>query len=161
GGVQAVAYSSDGRKLAWSNTGGQVVLLDLATRQSRLQGHSGPVQGVCFSPDGRILASVSTDCIQLWSAEPVQAPIPLETTSGAVSSLAIPPDSRILATGGRDGTVPLWDFPDDQRRLSFRCEDGEVSAVSFGHASPPSPLDSSPLTLATAGKDGRVKLWDA
>jgi WD40 repeat protein/serine/threonine protein kinase len=159
GAVQTVAYSPDGRKFAWGNAGGQVVLLDLATGQARLQGHSTSIFALHFSPDSKILASGSSSSIKLWSAEPVQESIPLETLSGEVVSLAISSDGNTLATGGRDGTAALWDLPEGQRRLTFRCHAGEVSAVAFA-PSPSAGEGQAGGTLATAGKDGSVKLWD-
>jgi WD40 repeat protein/serine/threonine protein kinase len=84
GGVTCVAFSPDGRRLAWGGTDSTVKLADLAP--SRVpgvgppivtwHGHTSWVQGVAFSSDGRHLASASRDgTVKIWEAPPVvQAP---------------------------------------------------------------------------------------
>ena len=80
--VESVAFSPDGKTLA-SGTGavtvngkfveGTVTLWDVATRTyiAILQGHTGTVWSVAFSPDGTTLASGSTDGTSiLWDMSP-------------------------------------------------------------------------------------------
>ena len=71
---------------------------------------------------------------------------------GSIWCHALSPDGRLLATGGLDGTVRLWDV-----------ETGRLVRALIGHNSYVSGLDWSPdgNTLASAGTyDITVRLWD-
>src|SRR5439155_13397338 len=73
----SVAFSPDGKLLAWGSYDDTVKLWDLAGRRkiATLEGHQHTVQCVAFSPDGRTLASGSHDnTVKLWnvaSREPI------------------------------------------------------------------------------------------
>ncbi len=68
--IRALGFGPDGRNLAVAGRAdGVLAWLDARTgaEVARLVGHSGPVLGLCFSPDGRTLASGSLDAtIKLW-----------------------------------------------------------------------------------------------
>lgn len=84
----------------------------------RLEGHTGAVKSLAFSPDGVLLASGSSDGMtKLWRP-PTGQPIrslpgqPLRTFPGdmdRVTSVAFSPDGRILASAGENGEVTLYD----------------------------------------------------
>ena len=74
----------------------------------KLDGHGHLVYSVCFSPDGRRLASGSNDeTVRLWDVETGACVRTLEG-HGFVFSVCFSPDGRMGASGSADGTVRLW-----------------------------------------------------
>ncbi|MCJ1251829.1 hypothetical protein MMC30_009067, partial [Trapelia coarctata] len=75
-----------------------------------LEGHSDPVCAVAFSPDGKQLASGSSDeTIRLWDAATGAMLQTLEGHSDSVGAVAFSPDGKQLASGSSDETIRLWD----------------------------------------------------
>jgi WD40 repeat protein len=100
-----------------------------------LPGHTRPVDAVAFSPDGKILATASSDqSIILWSAEDGKL---IRTIKNAkdVKKLVFSPDSKLLAvneSGYNTGAVRVWSVENGQEVFKYpgRLDGGANIAFS-------------------------------
>src|SRR5262249_41407364 len=121
-----------------------------------LQSHTGPVNRVQFSPDGRYLAADLGEhrragLIRLWDAATGQLVQSLAGHRGHIPGLAFDPTGERLASAGADGTVRVWAIPQGQEIRLYRGHRDVAQAVAF------SP---DGMRLTSAGIDGTLKVWD-
>jgi uncharacterized protein with WD repeat len=117
-----------------------------------LQGHSGTVYALSFSPDGRILASGSSEGeIILWNVENGKSIKTFKEQPEAVTSLDFSPDGEILASGSINGNISLWDIVSGKKIKTLRDYSGSsVFSVAF----------SPDGKILASGNTHKIVLWD-
>jgi WD40 repeat protein len=133
----------------------------LRTSDAALIGHTAPVYGVVFHPNGQFLVSASADSTaQLWDPASRQATAVL-TGESPILSLALSPDGNTLAMGHLDGLITLWAVATGTVSTLTGCA-GPVLALAF---SPDGALLASNSADRSPGQgppviEPTVRLWD-
>ncbi len=74
-----------------------------------LKGHENKINSVIFSPEGKYLASASSDnTIKLWNVEDKSEVATLKGHSKSVTSVIFSPDGKRLISSSQDYTIKLW-----------------------------------------------------
>jgi WD40 repeat protein len=112
---------------------------------------------VAYSPDGKRLASASSDrTVKVWDAGSGQEVLTLTGHTGTVCMVAFSPDGKRLASAGGDGANPgevkVWDAGSGQQILSLMGYASMVYSVVFSRDG---------KCLASADGDWTVKVWDS
>ncbi|MBD2532075.1 pentapeptide repeat-containing protein [Nostoc flagelliforme FACHB-838] len=163
--VYAVHFAPDQQTLASSSNDTTIRIWDVSNGNclSVLQGHTSGVRCMRYSPDGQLLASGCRDgSIRLWSnyLSHDRHPKPHSINSSAkllhghadfVWGIAFSPDGRLLVSGGRDGTLRLWNVQDGQ---SIHVLEGHTHDV-YGLA-----ISADSQLLVSTGEDQTVRLWN-
>ncbi len=156
-GIQSLAYSPDGRRIAAGTVYREnaVWLWDAATGAEIAagKGHANEVTHLAYSPDGRLLASGSMDqTVRLWDGKTGEARVTLTGHTGVVNDLAFSPDGARLVSASEDQTLRLWDPATGQLRAVLRGHTARVGYVRYG---------AGGALLVSAASDDMARLWDA
>ncbi|KAM0168541.1 hypothetical protein ACHAPF_010881 [Botrytis cinerea] len=117
-----------------------------------LEGHSRSVFSVAFSPDGKIVASGSSDnTIRLWDTATGESLQTLEGHSDWVRSVAFSSNGKTLASGSDDNTIRLWDTATGESLQTLEGHSGYFFSVAF---SPDGKI------VASGSSDNTIRLWD-
>lgn len=155
---------------AWSCDDGKTRIWSLPSQEERTVLQTGIFLHLALSPDAKryavarkvIRTGKSTFTIPIeepgsaviWNVDRRTVEATLTGHDKSIRSMAFSPDSSVIATGGQDGVVKLWQLPTGLPLLvDLKAHSNSVVGLAF---SPDGKL------LATGGGfDAEVKVWNA
>ena len=109
------------------------------------------VNALAFAPDGKQLTAACDRGVVLWDvAARQQKPVRETTAAERPAAVAFSPNGKLLASGGYDNSVRIWDAASREQRQRLD-HPGVVYALAFAPDS---------KTLATACFDKVVRVWN-
>lgn len=152
GRVGALAFSPDGRYLAYTASSVTTYLQDVTTGQvvEEWEVNASYRPGLDFSPDGRLLAFTDAEEIVVWDLQSGMVRFTLRGHEGPVNRIDISPDGRYLVSGSDDSTLRLWDLSSGAMVYSM----GQERGVANVHFSP----DGS-LIAGSRWDDAQLFIW--
>ncbi|KAK4232131.1 WD40-repeat-containing domain protein [Podospora fimiseda] len=156
--VCCVRFSHDGKFVATGcNRSAQIYDVQTGEKICVLQDESIDLNGdlyirsVCFSPDGKYLATGAEDkLIRVWDIQARQIRNTFSGHEQDIYSLDFSRDGRTIASGSGDRTVRIWDIETGSNNLTLTIEDG-VTTVAI---SPDGKF------VAAGSLDKSVRVWD-
>ena len=159
GKIYTLALTRDGRYLAiggflsYKGLGsGNIKIIDLKSNRqvATLRGHTNVVHSLSFSPDGKYLASGSSDYkVRVWNVATRKAVAILKGHTKPVYGVSL--FGSTLVSGSYDKTVKVWDWRSKQLRKTITKHTDRVQTVQFA---------PNGRVFASGGYDGKTFLFD-
>ena len=150
--------SPDGSTLAVGLGAGEIYLCDLdswTVSGNVLKGNNSSSAAVCFSPDGKLLASGSHDgTTKIWelASGNILKKFEFNELGLWVKSVHFSPDGKQLASVAENYTIKIFDVSSEKVLQKFVGHAGKVLCVCFS---------SDGKTLVSSSNDFSVRTWNA
>jgi WD40 repeat protein len=161
GGVMAVAFSPDRSLLASIGRDGRARIWNVGGApgdRSPIREGDSRFRSLAFASSGRTLAAGFAGPDGHVRVFDVTEKAPFENAKlrgphGSVDAVAFTPDGKLVAGGGEDHILRIWE--------PAQSKQGETRAELRGHSAPIRALAFAPdgQGLASASADGTVRLW--
>ncbi len=150
----ATALAAEGRRAASGHKDGSVAVwdLDAGDKVAAFKRNNAVISAVAFmGTQDRFAASAQDGTVAVFDVAARGSAVPvLEGHEGAADALAYSPANGLLASGGADRTIKLWNTSNFSLSRTYRGHHEPVTALALSHDG---------RLLASASLDGAVRLW--
>jgi WD40 repeat protein len=160
GPITALARSN-GPVFASAGVDQKIILWSLPDGQSwHTLPATGVVRALAMANDGKLLAAAGEPLIQLWDVTTGKPGTKLAAHNDWVTGLAFSTDGKLLASGGYDGLVRLWDVASGQKLLDIPSRPPTPPNTPAGVPNVVLSLAFSPdnKQLAVGGTDAQIHI---
>jgi WD40 repeat protein len=153
--VLALAFSPDGRLLASASDDGKeeggatLILWDVATGREAARFDNPFARALAFSPDGKSLITTNRNALVVYDVAARKLRRTVRSHRRQITSLAVSPDGKVLASASLDGTVCLRNLASMREMAVLRCG-AAARWVGF------SPKGGEVVVAA----EGEIQFWD-
>lgn len=153
--VRRLSVNPKIRQMISGDATGHVYLWDLETSSycCIYENSLETVRSVTYSRNGELVAiSFSSGAILIWDIKNNMEKWHIESAHlGHAVGLSFHPTKSLIASGGADGFIKLWDFQKRDRVGKFHAHDNQINGVIFS---------SDGKWLISGSRDKLVCLWD-
>jgi WD40 repeat protein len=129
--VSCIAFSPDGQLLFVGSANGTARLWEVSSGGLReLEGYTGWIKSVVFSPDGRLVLTDSFSSVKAWevSSGRLVWEVNYQGQTDPSHAMFSPDGQRVLADYG--GTIRFWEAESGRKLPKLNCT-GTVNGISF------------------------------
>ncbi|KAF9478961.1 WD40 repeat-like protein [Pholiota conissans] len=157
--IRSVKFSPDGKLLATGSEDNEIRIWDIDARKiiRTLKGHTEEIYSLDFSRNGRYIVSGSADrTLWIWdlrqrSSKMIHLSKDSQDFEQGITSIAISPDSKLVAAGCMDTIVRLYDIETVELVDTLHGHENSVYSVSF---------TPDGRGLITGSLDKQLRLWN-
>jgi WD40 repeat protein len=151
---RSVSYGTKDDFAVAGNAKGFVLLWDLRDGKpiNLYQAHErGEITGIASRPGGKefVTAADEDSVVKLWSVGDTKPVRTFEGHDGGVNRVAAAPNGSLIASGGKDKTVRLWDPATGKEKHKLVGHGAAVTGLTFADA----------RTLVSGDETGNVIIW--
>ena len=141
--------SPNGKLLAFHDKD-RIAVLDLGTSRT-LRSFKAPelIWSCAFGLDGKKLAALFGNVVQLWSLESGQELLKIETRETCYA-MAFSPDGKVIVCGAAEGILTFWDAEKGSWKSTL-SHPGSILGLAYS---------SDGKKLASVSADGTTRVWD-
>jgi len=162
--IKVVAYSPDGKRLLWGGDKDALVVCEPADGPPRvIPGGGRQAWALAFSPDGLTYAGADpSGLVWLEDADSKKTLAEFKWFNAAAAALAFSPDGKVLAAGGEEGRIKVWNLSTGREMPAPHLPAEPGLMITQLRFTP----DGKSIIVATGSrndndKPGEVSLWDA